>query len=79
MRNSCKKITDAYERDPQLTNLLLDEYFNEITQRYQQSVREVVAMAVQRGVPVPTFSSAIAYYDSYRSVDLHRQYYSSTT
>lgn len=65
-----QKITDAYERDPQLTNLLLDEYFNEITQRYQQSVREVVAMAVQAGVPVPTFSSAIAYYDSYRSADL---------
>lgn len=65
-----QKITDAYERDPQLTNLLLDAYFNEITQRYQQSVREVVAMAVQAGVPVPTFSSAIAYYDSYRSADL---------
>ncbi|HCE11364.1 MAG TPA: phosphogluconate dehydrogenase (NADP(+)-dependent, decarboxylating), partial [Enterococcus sp.] len=38
-----------------------------ITRRYQQSVREVVAYAVQAGVPVPTFSSAIAYFDSYRS------------
>ena len=38
-----------------------------ITDKYQQAVREVVAIAVQAGVPVPTFSSAIAYYDSYRS------------
>ncbi len=47
--------------------MLLDEYFVEITKKYQQAVREVVAIAVQAGVPVPTFSSAIAYYDSYRS------------
>ena len=49
---------------------MLDEYFNEITQKYQQSVRDVVAIAIQAGVSVPTFSSAIAYYDSYRSADL---------
>ncbi|MDN6261258.1 MAG: NADP-dependent phosphogluconate dehydrogenase, partial [Staphylococcus simulans] len=62
-----QKITDAYEKNPALENLLLDEYFVEITKKYQQAVREVVAIAVQAGVPVPTFSSAIAYYDSYRS------------
>lgn len=67
MHNSYKKITDAYEKNPALENLLLDEYFVEITKKYQQAVREVVAIAVQAGVPVPTFSSAIAYYDSYRS------------
>ena len=39
--------------------MLLDEYFVEITKKYQQAVREVVAIAVQAGVPVPTFSSAI--------------------
>lgn len=65
-----QKITDAYDRNPELKNLLLDEYFNDVTQKYQQSVREVVAAAIQAGVPVPTFSSAIAYYDSYRSADL---------
>lgn len=65
-----QKITDAYDRQADLKNLLLDEYFNEITQKYQQSVRDVVAIAIQAGVPVPTFSSAIAYYDSYRSADL---------
>ncbi len=62
-----QKITDAYDSKPDLENLLLDDYFLEITKKYQQAVREVVALAVQAGVPVPTFSSAIAYFDSYRS------------
>lgn len=62
-----QKITDAYENDPKIENLLLDEYFTNITKKYQQSVRDVVSIAVQAGVPVPTFASAIAYYDSYRS------------
>ncbi|MDR2832252.1 MAG: NADP-dependent phosphogluconate dehydrogenase [Streptococcaceae bacterium] len=62
-----QKIMDAYEVNPDLENLLLDEYFVEITKKYQNSVREVVALAVKAGIPVPTFSSAISYYDSYRS------------
>ena len=62
-----QKITDAYEREEDLANLLLDDYFKEITEKYQQSVRDVVSLAVQAGAPVPTFSSAIAYFDSYRS------------
>ncbi|MGM0170888.1 6-phosphogluconate dehydrogenase, decarboxylating [Enterococcus sp. AZ140] len=62
-----QKITDAYENNPDIKNLLLDDYFVEITKKYQQAVREVVALAVQAGVPVPTFSSAIAYFDSYRA------------
>ncbi|EEV59983.1 NADP-dependent phosphogluconate dehydrogenase [Enterococcus faecium] len=62
-----QKITDAYEKNPEIENLLLDDYFVEITKKYQQSVRDVVALAVQAGVPVPTFSSAIAYFDSYRA------------
>ena len=62
-----QKITDAYVKEADLENLLLDDYFKEITDKYQQAVREVVALAVQAGVPVPTFSSAIAYFDSYRS------------
>lgn len=65
--DSCKKITDAYDKNPEIENLLLDDYFVEITKKYQQSVRDVVALAVQAGVPVPTFSSAIAYFDSYRA------------
>ncbi|EME8127483.1 NADP-dependent phosphogluconate dehydrogenase [Enterococcus faecium] len=62
-----QKITDAYDKNPEIKNLLLDDYFVEITKKYQQSVRDVVALAVQAGVPVPTFSSAIAYFDSYRA------------
>ena len=65
-----QEITDAYDRNPELKNLLLDEYFLDITQKYQQSVRDVVSLAVQSGVPTPTFSSAIAYFDSYRTADL---------
>ncbi|WP_303972872.1 NADP-dependent phosphogluconate dehydrogenase [Streptococcus merionis] len=65
-----QKITDAYGRDADLANLLLDEYFIDVTAKYQQAVRDVVAIAVQAGVPVPTFSSAISYFDSYRAADL---------
>lgn len=62
-----QKITDAYEKDPELKNLLLNDYFENITRQYQKSVRNIVGVAVQAGIPVPGFSSAISYYDSYRS------------
>lgn len=62
-----QKITDAYETNADIENLLVDDYFNDITKKYHQAVRDVVAIAVQAGVPVPTFSSAISYFDSYRS------------
>ncbi|RAO74553.1 NADP-dependent phosphogluconate dehydrogenase [Dyella jiangningensis] len=65
-----QKITDAYERDAQLKNLLLDSYFRDIAAQYQGALREVVAAAVNAGVPVPCFSSAIAYYDGYRAEHL---------
>ncbi|GIN10851.1 6-phosphogluconate dehydrogenase, NADP(+)-dependent, decarboxylating [Shouchella clausii] len=62
-----QNITDAFERDANLDNLLLDPYFENISRKYQQALREVVALAVEYGIPVPGFSSAISYYDSYRS------------
>jgi 6-phosphogluconate dehydrogenase len=62
-----QNIKDAYDRDPQLRNLLLDEYFQGVVESYQDAWREVVTTAVTYGVPVPSFASAIAYYDSYRS------------
>jgi len=68
--NFLQNITDAYEKNPALQNLLLDDYFVNITNEYQTSVRNVVATAVTVGVPVPTFSSAVAYFDSYRSETL---------
>lgn len=65
-----QNITDAFDKDTDLENLLLDEYFIDITKRYQAAVRDVVSLAVQAGIPVPTFTSAISYYDSYRSANL---------
>lgn len=65
-----QNITDAYEKNAELKNLLLDDYFMNITKEYQQAVREVVATAVRYGMPVPCLSSAIAYFDSYRSETL---------
>ncbi|WP_368658877.1 NADP-dependent phosphogluconate dehydrogenase [Metabacillus halosaccharovorans] len=65
-----QKIKDAYDRDPQLANLLLDPYFNEIAANYQTALRKVISLAIQKGIPVPAFSSAIAYFDSYRSETL---------
>ncbi|MCM3634168.1 MULTISPECIES: NADP-dependent phosphogluconate dehydrogenase [Paenibacillus] len=62
-----QKIKDAYDRDPKLANLLLDPYFKDIAVQYQSALRDVVALAIQHGIPVPSFAGAIAYYDSYRS------------
>jgi 6-phosphogluconate dehydrogenase len=62
-----QNIKDAYDRNPALKNLFLDEYFSEIVDNYQEAWRKVIAIAVTRGIPVPAFASALAYYDSYRS------------
>ncbi len=65
-----QKIKEAYDRDPGLKNLLLDPYFKEIVEGYQDALREIIGVSVQNGIPVPCFSAAIAYYDSYRSETL---------
>lgn len=65
-----QNIKEAYDEDANLENLLLAPYFKNIALEYQEALREVVAVAVKHGIPVPSFSSAIAYYDSYRSADL---------
>lgn len=65
-----QKIKEAYDKDPALANLLLDPYFKEIVEGYQQSLRKVVSIAVERGIAVPCFASAAAYYDSYRTETL---------
>jgi len=62
-----QNIKDAYDRNPELTNLLLDDYFGGVVKNYQTAWRKVVAVAVERGIPVPAFASALAYYDSYRT------------
>ena len=62
-----QKITDAYSKNPNLQNLMLDDYFLSIVSENHEAVRKVVSTAISIGIPVPTFASAITYYDSYRS------------
>ncbi|MFL6538152.1 MAG: NADP-dependent phosphogluconate dehydrogenase [Chthoniobacterales bacterium] len=63
-------ITEAYQRDPQLHNLLLDQYFTDIIKNTQHNWRLAVAMATNHAVAVPAFSASLAYFDSYRSARL---------
>ncbi|MGO4938330.1 NADP-dependent phosphogluconate dehydrogenase [Fundicoccus sp. Sow4_H7] len=65
-----QNITDAFEKNPNLDNLMLDDYFLDIVSTNHTAVRSVLAKAISAGIPVPTFSAAIAYYDSYRSAVL---------
>lgn len=65
-----QRITDAYTTKSDLHNLLLDSYFKDIAEKYQGAARRVVALAVSAGVPTPSLSAAVAYYDSYRSAVL---------
>jgi len=65
-----QKITEAYRANPQLANLLLDPFFKSEIDRCQRNWRRVVAAAAEFGVAVPTFYSALSYYDSYRSASL---------
>ena len=61
------KIKEAFDRQPELANLLTDEYFKCVIDRCQASWRRVVSAAVQAGVPIPAFTTALAFYDGYRS------------
>ncbi len=61
------KIKAAFEKNASLTNLLLDDYFKEVVAKNQQAWRRVVARATEFGLPVPAFSSALTYYDGYRT------------
>lgn len=63
-------IKEAFDKDPHLKNLLLDDFFQKAIENCQDSWRKVVAAAVTLGIPTPTFSSALAFYDGYRSEKL---------
>ena len=65
-----ERIKEAFDEAPDLANLLLARYFRDAIERSQAAWRRVVAMAVQNGLPVPAFSSALAYYDGYRNARL---------
>jgi 6-phosphogluconate dehydrogenase len=64
------KIKEAFDRNPQLTNLLLDPYFTAEVERCQPAWREVIATAVKAGIPVPAFGTALAFFDGYRTANL---------
>jgi 6-phosphogluconate dehydrogenase len=65
-----QKITEAFETNSTLENLLLDDYFKQAIDSAESNWRLVISQSVLTGLPVPTFSSALAYYDSYRSAVL---------
>ena len=64
------KIKDAYDTNPKLMNLMLDDYFRGEIKKAQKGWRNVVATAARRGIPVPAFGTALAFYDQYRSAVL---------
>jgi 6-phosphogluconate dehydrogenase len=64
------RITEAYRAEPDLANLMLAPFFENVLNRSQQSWREVVALAVASGIPVPAMGASLAYYDSYRCARL---------
>ena len=64
------KIKEAFDKNPKLTNLLLDDYFRGEIKRCQKSWRNVVAATAKKGIPAPAFGTALAFYDSYRSAVL---------
>ncbi len=60
------KIKDAFDKNPDLDNLLLDSFFKDAVEKAQGSWRRVVTTAIQFGIPVPAMTSALVYYDGYR-------------
>ncbi|MFZ1075701.1 MAG: decarboxylating NADP(+)-dependent phosphogluconate dehydrogenase [Minisyncoccia bacterium] len=64
------KIKEAYEKNPKLANLLLDDYFRGEIRAAQKGWRNIVATAAKRGIPVPAFSTALSFFDQYRSASL---------
>ncbi len=64
------KIKEAYDKDPKLESLLLDDWFSGVLNKYQASWRKALIAAIEAGVPTPAFSTALAFYDGYRSESL---------
>ena len=64
------KIKEAYDKNPELVNLLMDDYFGETIKGLVPAWREVVAYAAKAGIPMPAFSSALNYFDGYTTASL---------
>ena len=61
------KIKEAYDKNPKLSNLLLDEFFTKLLVDYQPAWRRAIIQGIQYGVPTPAMSTALAFYDGYRT------------
>jgi len=61
------KIKEAYDKNPQLNNLLLDDFFSKLLNEYQESWRRAIVHAIEAGVPTPAFSTALSFFDGYRT------------
>ncbi len=61
------KIKEAFDKNPQLTNLLLDDFFSQTLNNYQEAWRRAIIKAIECGVPTPAFSTALSFYDGYRT------------
>ena len=79
-------IKDAFEKKPCLENILLDDYFLKVLDEYQNDLRKIICACINQGVTIPGFSSAISYFDAYRTNDLptnliqaQRDYFGSHT
>jgi len=64
------KIKDAFDKNPALNNLLIDDFFNQVLKNNQAAWRRAVVAAIEHGVPTPAFSTALAFYDGYRTARL---------
>jgi 6-phosphogluconate dehydrogenase len=64
------KIKQAFDKNPKLTNLLLDDFFTKVLIDYQPSWRRAITQAIECGVPTPAFTTALAFYDGYRTARL---------
>jgi 6-phosphogluconate dehydrogenase len=65
-----KDITSAYRAEPDLENLLFNDFFNKAIHKAQDGWRDVIAFGVKNGIPTPAFSTALAFFDGYRTKDL---------
>ncbi len=61
------KIKDAFDKNPDLTNLLLDDFFTKLVVSYQASWRRAIIQAIEYGVPTPAFTTALGFYDGFRT------------
>lgn len=65
-----KDITNAFRKNPELENLLFDDFFNKAIHNAQEGWRRAVAQAMLWGIPTPAFSTALAFFDGYRTANL---------